>query len=155
MTFTYKFHDPEIAALAEIAHDLDATMALTYLSPGAASVMVNALITSGAYLSLHNSTGPSTTGANEIAANSASGYTQANRPSITWAAQSGGVVVSNNTQTYTMGASWSTGAIGYFGLWSANTAGLYLCGGTITGLGSVAAGATVTITSAVTLTVAG
>ena len=29
MTFTYKFHDPEIAALAEIAHDLDATMALT------------------------------------------------------------------------------------------------------------------------------
>ena len=153
--FTYTFHDPELEKLARVAHDLGATMALTYLSPGAASVMVNALTTTGAYLSLHNSTGPGTTGANEIAANSASGYTQSARPSVTWGTITNGVVVSNNTQTYTMGASWSTGAIGYFGIWSASSAGTYLGGGTVSGLTSVAAGANVTITSAVTLTVAG
>ena len=152
---TYQFHDPELAALADIATDLRATMALTYLSPASASVMVNALSGTGAFLSLHNGAGPGTTGANEVAANSASGYTQGARPSITWAAISNGVIVSNNTQTYTMGGSWSTGAIGYFGLYTASSAGTYLGGGTITGLGSVASGATITIASAVTLTVAG
>lgn len=154
---TYQFHDPELALLAGIAHDLGATMSLTYLSAQAASVMAQqGLTNTGAYLSIHNSTGPGTSGTNEIAANSASGYTQATRPSITWPATvTNGVITSNNTQTFTMGASWSTGAIGYFGLWTASSGGTYLGGGTISGLGSIAANATFTITSAVTWTIAG
>jgi hypothetical protein len=155
----YEFHAEEHRMMAEIAFMFDMQMALTYLPATVANNMLNQIIgasaANGGFLSLHNSTGPSTTGANEVAANSASGYTQATRPSIAWGANSNGVTTSNTTQTYTMGASWATGAIGYFGIWGASSAGTYYGGGTTTGLGSVAAGATITITSAVTLTVAG
>ena len=131
-------------------------MALTYLPATVANNMLNQIVTSGLYMGINNSTGPSTTGANEIAANSASGYTQAVRPSITWGSQASGVQSSSNTQTFTMGASWTPGAIAYFSIWGASSAGTYYAGGTTSGLsGNIPAGANVTFTSAITLTVAG
>ena len=152
----YDFHDPTLREMAEIAHAQGAFMALTYLSATTANNMLNQIVTSGLYMGINNSTGPSTSGANEIAYNSSTGYTQSTRPSITWGSQSNGVQSSSNTQTFTMGGSWTPGAIAYFSIWGASTSGTYYAGGTTSGLsGNIPAAANVTFTSALTLTVAG
>ena len=155
MELWHDFHDPEIEAMAQIAFIINGQMALTYLPATVANNMLAQITTTGLYLGINSGT-PGTTGANEIAANSASGYTQSARPSIAWASSSNGVVTSNTTQTFTMGASWTPAPIPYFSLWTASSAGTYLAGGATTGLsGNIPAGANVVFTNSVTLTVSG
>lgn len=150
----YDFHDPALVEIARLAEEHSSMMALTYLATASATSMI-AVLTAAGYMGI-NSASPGITGANEIAANSASTYTQSTRPSIGWAAFSTDHQTSNTTQTYTMGASWTPAAIPYFSLWSLNAAGTYYTGGATTGLsGNIPASANVTFTSAVTLTIAG
>lgn len=147
----FPFDDPELAAMALIAEDLDAYMALTYASTAVGTAIIVTVTATAIAMSIHTGS-PATTGANEIPNNSASGYTQSVRPSITWAAYGSAAQVSNDTQTYTMGASWTPGPIPYFGLFTATTSGTWLFGGPTSGLsGNIPAGANVTFTSAVTL----
>ena len=151
---TYTFHDPLIEDLAKIADDYGTMMALTYLAAASASSMLGQITTTGLFMSIHTAS-PSTTGANEIVAGT--GYTavSSGRPPITWGSVTTGVVSSNNTQTFAMLVTEASG-IPYFGIWTANTAGTYLVGGTTSGLsGSIPSGANVTFTSAITLTQAG
>jgi hypothetical protein len=146
------FYDPKLKDMADLAEILEADMALTYASVAVATAMIACVTTTAAYMSIHSAT-PGTTGASEIAANSATGYTQAARPAITWAAYGSAAQVSNDTQTYTMGASWTPGPIPYFGLWTASSSGTWLFGGPTSGLsGNIPVGANVTFTSSVTLT---
>ena len=151
----YNFHDPELEAMAEIAKILGSQMSLTYLKDTTANAMLAQITTTGLYLALYT-TSPGTSGSGEIAYNSSTGYTQSGRQSIGWGTSALGIVTSNTTQTFTMGASWTPASIGYFGLWSAATGGAYLAGGQTTGLsGSIPAGANVVFTNSVTLTVSG
>lgn len=146
----YMFHDPGIEEIARLADELGAQMALTYLTSAVADAMLAQITTTGLFMSIHTAS-PSNTGANEIVAGT--GYTAVSggRPPLAWAASSGGVVVSNDTQTYAMLVTES-GGIPYFGIWTANTAGTWLFGGPTSGLsGSIPSGANVTFTSAVTL----
>jgi hypothetical protein len=145
------FYNPKFKDMADLARALDADMALTYASVAVATAIIACVTTTGAYMSIHSAT-PGNTGASEIAANSASGYTQAARPAITWAAYGSAAQVSNDTQTYTMGASWTPGPIPYFGLWTASSSGTWLFGGPTSGLsGNIPVAANVTFTSSVTL----
>jgi hypothetical protein len=140
--------------MAQVAFDLNALMALTYLPAAVANNMLANITATGLFMSIHSGS-PSNTGANEIVAGT--GYTAVSggRPPITWAASSGGIVVSNDTQTYALLVTES-GGIPYFGLWTANTGGTYLGGGPTSGLsGSIPSGANVTFTNSVTLTVSG
>lgn len=66
---------------------------------------------------LANSTGPSTSGANEIT------YSSGNRASTTWSAASGASSATSNSQTWNVGA--STSGIGWVPFYSASTAGTY------------------------------
>jgi hypothetical protein len=66
---------------------------------------------------LNNSTGPSTTGANEIT------YSSGNRASTTWTAASGASSPTSNSQTWNISS--STSGIGWVSFWSASTAGTY------------------------------
>jgi hypothetical protein len=126
-------------------------MVLTYLAATYAANMMNQVITTGLFMSIHTAS-PSNTGANEIIGGT--GYT-GNRPAISWAAISSGVVTSNDTQTYALLLA-QTGGIPYFGIWTAATSGTYIFGGPTSGLsGSIPNGATVLFTSSVTLTQAG
>jgi hypothetical protein len=164
MTTWHEFQNSEIELMANIAYDLNSNMTLTLLPSSTATSMLQTITTTGAYLSLHSAT-PGTTGASEIAANFANGYTQSARLSITWGSIASGSVASSNGQTYTMGSGWGTASIQYFGIWTAagtwsggsvTTPGTYLCGGSITGLTSVPAGANIVFsTGAVTLTING
>jgi hypothetical protein len=154
----HRYHDLRLKEMAVIAAETNQFMALTYLTVAVATAMLANITTAGLFMSIHTAT-PGNTGASEIAANVATGYTQAARPAISWSAfstdhqTSGGA---NATQTYTMGASWTPAAIPYFGIWGASSAGTYYAGGPTSGLsGSIPAGANVTFTSAVTLTIAG
>jgi hypothetical protein len=149
----FPFRDPLIAEMARVADDLDAQMALTYLGTAGVTAMLAGITATGLFMSIHTGS-PSTTGANEIVGNT--GYT-GTRPAIAWAAANTGtgVVVSNTTQTFPL-LVLQAGGIPNFGLWTLATAGVYLTGGTTTGLtGSIPIGANVTFTSAVTLTIAG
>lgn len=148
----YRFHNPEYGEMADVADQLNATMmALTLLTAASANAALGNITTTGLFVSIHTAT-PGTTGANEIVAGT--GYT-GNRPAVTWGSASSGVVVSSNTQTYALLAI-QAGGIPYFGVWTASTAGTYLCGGTTSGLsGSIPSGANVTFTSSLTLTWAG
>jgi hypothetical protein len=145
---TYRFYDPQVEKMAEIAFMLDAHMVLTYMTASVAAVCLAAVTTTGLFMSIHSAT-PGNTGASEISAYSGT------RPAIAWAGASSGVVVSNDTQTYTLTATQS-GGIPYFGLWTATSAGTWLFGGPTSGLsGSIPNSAVVTFTSSVTLTQAG
>jgi hypothetical protein len=151
----FAFHDKRLEEFARIARRYGMRMALTYMTAAVASAQVQCITTTGLYMSIHTAT-PGNTGASEIPNNSASGYTQSVRPTIAWGSITNGVVSSNDTQTYTMGASWTPGSIPYFGLWTASTSGTFLFGGPTSGLsGSIPVAANVTFTSAVTLTAAG
>ena len=123
-------------------------MALTYLAATYANNMLSQITTTGTFMSV-NTASPGTTGANEFGS-----YT-GSRPAITWAAASTGTVSSNDTQTFALTATASSG-LTYFGIWNAATGGTYLCGGTTSNLsGSIPSGANVTFTSAIILTQAG
>ncbi len=150
----HKAFDPSLQELMDIAENLGAQMALTYLAAAYANDMLGQITTTGLYMSIHSAS-PSTTGANELVAGTAYTAVSGGRPAIAWGTAASGVVTSNDTQTYAMLATES-GGITYFGLWTAATSGTYLAGGTTSGLsGSIPSGASVTFTSAVTLTVAG
>jgi len=151
MLRTYKFHDPELAKLAEIAADLDAEMALTYLTAAVASSMLGAITTTGLFMSIHTAS-PGNTGANEIVGGT--GYT-GTRMAVTWGSVSSGVVSSNDTQTFPLLVT-QAGGVPYFGLWTASSGGTFLTGGPTSGLsGSIPSGANVIFTNGITLTVAG
>ena len=138
----------------DVADHLGARMALTYLAATYANNMLGQITTTGLFMSIHSAS-PSNTGANELVAGTAYTLVSGGRPPITWAGASNGVVVSSDTQTYAM-LVVEAGGIPYFGLWTANSAGTYLFGGTTSGLsGSIPIGANVTFTSAVTLTQSG
>jgi hypothetical protein len=147
----HHFHDSQLEEWAAIAEKYGATMALTYLAAATASNQLGQITTTGLYMSIHNGS-PSNTGANEIVGNT--GYTGTRMP-VTWGSPSGGVVVSNDTQTFPL-IVIQAGGIGYWGLWTAATAGTWLFGGATSGLsGSIPSGANVVFTSAITLTQAG
>ena len=99
------------------------------------------------YLSLHSAT-PGQTGTSEISGGSYA------RQGITFGSASGGSEASTNSQTFT-NLPAESGGIGYFGLWSASTAGTYIGGGTTTGLtGSLPSGISVNFaTGAVTVAI--
>lgn len=146
------FHDAYYAKIARIAKECDAQMALTYLAATYAANMLNQVITTGLYMSIHSAS-PGTNGANELLAGTA--YSGSNRPAISWGSISSGVVVSNDVQTYTLIGTLS-GGIPYFGLWTAGSSGTYLFGGATSGLSSsLPNGAVITFTDSVTLTQAG
>ena len=100
-----------------------------------------ALVTTNwSWVSLH-SADPSTTGASELAGG---GYA---RVAVAWNAASGGSITNSGALSITVPASTTTG---YFGIWSASTAGTYMVGGTLgtpvttggtSGVCSIAAGA--------------
>ena len=114
------------------------------LATGAANSMLGAAFTGTQYLSLHTAD-PGTTGGSEVTGGSYA------RQSITWNAASSGTQTSSNAQNFT-GMPATT--IGYFGIWSASTAGTYLGGGTVGGVTTVPSGSTVAFASAaVSLTV--
>lgn len=91
-----------------------------------------------AFGGLNNSTGPSTTGANEIT------YSSGNRASTTWAAASGASAATSNSQTWNVSS--STSGIGWVSFWTASTAGTYYCDAVLS--------PTVSFSSAGTLTAA-
>jgi hypothetical protein len=99
------------------------------------------------YLSLHSAT-PGQTGTSEISGGSYA------RQGITFGSASGGSEASTNSQTFT-NLPAESGGIGYFGIWSAATAGTYIGGGTTTGLtGSLPSGISVNFaTGAVTVAI--
>lgn len=145
------YRDPEIEKMAQDADDLGLTMTLTLLPAASAASMLAVITTTGLFMSIHTAS-PGTTGANEIVGGT--GYT-GTRPAVTWAAASLGIVLSSNTQTFALLVT-QAGGIPNYGLWTANTAGTYLTGGTTSGLsGSIPSGANVTFTSSLTLTVSG
>ena len=85
------------------------------------------------YGSLHTAS-PGTTGANEATGGS---YT---RQLVTFGAPSSGVKTSTNAQNWT---SMPASTIGWFGFWSATSAGTYYSGGALSSSLTVPAGATV------------
>ena len=99
------------------------------------------------YLSLHSAT-PGQTGTSEISGGSYA------RQGITFGSASGGSEASTNSQTFP-NLPAESGGIGYFGIWSAVTAGTYIGGGTTTGLtGSLPSGISVNFaTGAVTVAI--
>jgi hypothetical protein len=81
-----------------------------------------ALATTGwGFVSLHTAD-PGTSGATEV-----SGGTYA-RVAVTWAAASGGSVANSNALTINLPASTTAG---WFGIWSASSAGNYYIGGAL------------------------
>lgn len=148
----HHFRDPELEEIARIADEAGMTMTLTLTTAAVANAMLGAITTTGLFMSIHTAS-PGITGANEIVAGT--GYTAVSggRPPVTWAAAASGVVVSSNTQTFAMLVVEASGIPNY-GIWTANTAGTYITGGTTSGLsGSIPIGANITVTSAITETV--
>ena len=157
----HQFKDPELAALAAICVDLgDPEMVLTYMTTTVATAVLNAITTTGLYVSIHTAS-PANTGANEIVAGT--GYTgvsdgtSTGRPKTTWGAFTTDHQTSSATLTYALLATQASG-IPYFGLWTDTGAtshtGTFLFGGPTSGLsGSIPSGANVTFTSSITLTV--
>jgi len=115
------------------------------LNPTSANTMLGSVFTGTQYLALFT-TDPSTTGSgSEVTGGSYA------RQSITWATASGGSQSSSNAQNFT-GMPVEASGVPYFGIYSASTGGTYLGGGTVSGVASVPAGATVAFASgAVTL----
>ena len=161
MYLPHKFHDKELEKLAEIAHDLGATMMpLTYMTTTVATNVLSQITTTGLYLGIHSAT-PGNTGASEIVGSGMIGYTSGGytgtRQSIAWAAFATDHQTSNTTQTFPLLAT-QAGGIPYYSLWTdtgaTSHAGTFLFGGPTSGLsGSIPNGANVTFTNGVTLTV--
>ena len=110
-----------------------------------ADVAQNAVIGAGTtyYLSLH-STDPGTAG---------TGEGTDGRKAITFGSSSGGTQTSTSAQTWSSAVGGQT--YGYFGVWTAATAGSYLRGGTLTSI-TPAAGATISVAiGAITMEVPG
>ena len=108
-----------------------------------ADVAQNAVIVPSTtyYLSLHTGD-PVTTGASEGTDG---------RKAITFGSSSGGTQASTNSQSWSSAVGGQT--YGFFGVWTAVTAGSYLRGGTLTSSITPAAGATISVaTGAITLT---
>ena len=108
-----------------------------------ADVAQNAVLVPGStyYLALHTAD-PSTTGASEGTDG---------RKSITFASSSGGTQASNSSQSWPSAVGGQT--YGYFGVWSALTAGTYLRGGALTSSITPGSGAIISVASgAITLT---
>jgi len=125
-------------------------MALTNLPAAIAATMIQAITTTGLFISIH-SAAPGPTGANELVGGTA--YT-GTRPAVTWGAITAGVILSTNSQTYPMLVLQATG-VPDFGIWTAASGGTYLGGGAISGAsGSVAVGASLVIGS-ISITVSG
>jgi hypothetical protein len=117
-------------------------MPFTYLANAYATQALNGMLASSApsapptlYLSIHDSTGPGQTGANEIPANQTSGtrgYSQSARPAVTWSTTTNGTVYSASASlqqfTLTLAETFGTGGL-YFGLWTASSSGTYITGG--------------------------
>ena len=145
----HTYHNSDIAKWAKVAEECGAMMALTYMAAAVASSCLGNITTTGLFISLHT-----------VAASGGSPGTEftnysGNRPAVTWGAVSNGVVVSSDTQTFTL-TGIASGGLPYFGIYSANTGGTYLFGGATSGLsGSIPSGAVVTFTSSITLTQAG
>lgn len=150
----YRFHDAELGDWADIAREVGASMALTYLAAATAATNLGNITTTGLFTSIHSAS-PSNTGANELVAGTAYTAVSGGRPPVTWGSVTTGVVTSSDTQTFAMLTLEASG-IPYFGIWTANSAGTWLFGGPTSGLsGSIPIGANVTFTSAITLTQAG
>ena len=147
----FPFDDPELAAMALIAEDLDAYMALTYASTAVGTAIIATVTATAIAMSIH-------TGSPATTARTRSPTTVPAATPSPYAPLSPGQPMgpprrsSNDTQTYTMGASWTPVPIPYFGFFTATTSGTWLFGGPTSGLsGNIPAGANVTFTSAVTL----
>jgi hypothetical protein len=145
MLHTYRNSD--IAKWAKVAEELNAMMSLTYLAAAYANASINGILAASTtfYLSIHSAS-PSNPGANELVAGT--GYTAVSggRPPIAFGAAALGVQTSSGTgapQTFAMLVT-EAGGIPFFGLWTANTGGTYICGGATSGLsGSIPSGASV------------
>ena len=96
---THKFFDPELDRLAAIAAEIEAEM--LYASTTAENAVLSALTAAGYadFLSIHTSTGPATTGANEITAGGTA--------SITATAYSAGVITFTASNSLAVGQSVS------------------------------------------------
>ena len=111
------------------------------LPAAVANAMITAVFPTATtfYLTLFPTTDPGISGA--------SGEMAVTRAPINFAAPSGGTAVSggaNPTQIFTSVPAAPSG-VGFFGIFSAVTAGTYECGGVVTGLaGSIPSGATIT-----------
>ena len=117
-------------------------MALTYLTAATASAAMDAIVpaSTNMAISLHISTGPGNTGANE---ETGTGYTYQQGQFI--AASSGTKTGPNSTVTFT--ATGWTGTIGYFGVWE-TTHTTWKCGGALSSSLTPPASATIIILSA-------
>lgn len=112
------------------------------ISTAQADVAQNAVLGTGTtyYLSLHTSD-PGTAGSSEGTDG---------RKAITFGASSGGTQASTNAQSWSSAIGGQT--YGFFGIWTAATAGTYLRGGTLSSI-TPAAGATISVAiGAITLT---
>jgi hypothetical protein len=89
------------------------------------------------YGGLNNSTGPSTTGANDIGSA---------RQSITWSAAASASSATSNSQSWSVAA--STSGIGWIGLWNASTSGTYEADIVLTSTVSFSTAGTLTAASA-------
>jgi hypothetical protein len=147
-------YDPELDRMASIAYDLRAEMALTFLPATIAANMLDQVITTGLFMSVHSAT-PGNTGASELAAGTAYTAVSGGRPPIDWGSIASGVVDSNDVQIFALLVT-QAGGIPYWGLWTANVGGSWVFGGPTTGLtGSIPSGANVVFTDSVVLTQAG
>jgi hypothetical protein len=165
MKLAHRYHDLEIGRMAETAQDLDALMALTNLTGAVSAAMLNAITTTGLFLSLHTGNGAAVgqTGATEIVGSSMIGYSSGGytggRKAVTWNAPgTDGINETSNSQTFGLLAAQASGILGW-GLWTTDgsTAGTFLFGGSTTGLtGSIPNGANVVFAAGgVVLTVSG
>jgi len=131
-------------------------LALTYLASAYANAAINGIVAASTtfYLSIH-ALSPSNTGANELGAGTAYTAVSGGRPPIIFGAASAGVQTSTDTQTFALLVA-QAGGIPYFGIWTANTGGTYICGGLTVGLASaLPSGASVVFTDGVVLEVQG
>jgi hypothetical protein len=149
-----EWFDPETEQMAAVAREIQAQMVLTYLTSAVAANILNQIITTGLFMSIHSAL-PNNTGSSELVAGTAYTAVSGGRPPIAWGSITAGVVDSNDTQTYAM-LTTEAGGIPGWGLWTANTAGTWLFGGPTTGLtGSIPSSANVVFPSSVALTAAG
>ena len=100
-------------------------MALTYLTATTASAAMDAIIAASTNvdLSLHISTGPGNTGANE---ETGTGYSY---QVVQFGSSSSGVKTGPNAAASFTSTAWS-GTLGYFGVWAAGHS-TWLCGGAL------------------------
>jgi hypothetical protein len=150
--------DPKIKGMAELAAFLDAEMALTYMTAAVANAMCACITTTGLFMSIHSAT-PGITGASELVPTTNYTPVSGGRPPIAWTSASSGAFTnsaSGSPQTFAM-VTTTAGGIPYFGIWTANSSGTWIIGGTTTGLsGSIPSTANVTFTTpSVQFTIAG